>query len=159
VKGYRYDKVMDRHFSITDHSILSIENIHHHNNVPRLGTPFRTYIENYWIIEIERNVWRYRVTRSLVFCVVFYIPLFVLLSFFFWTLYCLSVYLRILITPLVPSNVSFYFYYPVIFYICSERCTQSWDIIMVMYILNRQNGMICYTEMPTNSQIHTLSWD
>ena len=89
-----------------------------------------------------------RVTRSLVFCVVFYISLFALLSFFFWTLYCLSVYLRILITPLVPSNFSFYFYYPVIFYICSERCTQSWDIIVVIYILNRQNGMICYTEMP-----------
>jgi hypothetical protein len=89
-----------------------------------------------------------RVTRSLVFCVVFYISLFALLSFFFWTLYCLSVYLRILITLLVPSNFSFYFYYPVIFYICSERCTQFWDIIMAMYILNRQNGMICYTEMP-----------
>jgi len=58
MKGYRYNKkkVMDRHFSITDHSILSIENTHHHTNVPRLGTPFRTHIENYWIIELERKV-------------------------------------------------------------------------------------------------------
>jgi len=49
-----------------------------------------------------------RVTRSLVFCVVFYRSLFVLLSFFFWPLCCLSFFdLRILITPLVSSNSSY----------------------------------------------------
>jgi len=42
-----------------------------------------------------------RVIRSLVFCVMFCRSLFVLLSFYFWSLYCLSYfYLRILITPL-----------------------------------------------------------
>jgi hypothetical protein len=39
-----------------------------------------------------------RVTRSLVFRVVFCRSLFVLLSFFCWSLYCLSFDLRVLIT-------------------------------------------------------------
>ena len=43
-----------------------------------------------------------RFTQSLVFCVFFYRPLFVVLSFFFWSLYCLSFLdLRLLITPLI----------------------------------------------------------
>ena len=47
------------------------------------------------------------VARSLVFCVMFCGSLFVLLSFFFWTLCCLSFFdLRILITPLVSSSSS-----------------------------------------------------
>jgi hypothetical protein len=46
MKGY--------HFNIADHSMLSmgvctIEKIHHHTNVQRLSTPFRTNIENYWV--------------------------------------------------------------------------------------------------------------
>lgn len=46
MKGY--------HFSIADHSMLSmgvctIEKIHHHTNVQRLRTLFRTNIENYWV--------------------------------------------------------------------------------------------------------------
>ena len=46
-------------------------------------------------------------TRSLVLCVMFYRSLFVLLSFFFWPLCCLSFFdLRILITHLVSSNSS-----------------------------------------------------
>jgi hypothetical protein len=50
-----------------------------------------------------------RVTRSLGFCVVFCRSLFVLLSFFFWSLCCLSYLdIRILITPLVSSNSSYY---------------------------------------------------
>ena len=49
-----------------------------------------------------------RVTRSLVFCPVFCRLLFVLLYFFFWSLCCLSFFLRILITPLVSSNSSNY---------------------------------------------------
>ena len=49
-----------------------------------------------------------RVTRSLVLCVCFVDCnlLFVLLSFFFWSLCCLSSDLRILIIPLVSSNSS-----------------------------------------------------
>jgi hypothetical protein len=48
-----------------------------------------------------------RVARSLGLCVVFCRSLFVLLSFFFWPLCCLSFFdLRILITPLVSSNIS-----------------------------------------------------
>ena len=47
-----------------------------------------------------------RVARSLVFCVMFCRSLYVLLSFFFWPLCCLSFDLRILITPLVSSNSS-----------------------------------------------------
>ena len=48
---------------------------------------------------------RFRVSQSLVFCIVFCISLFVILSFF-WPTYCLSFDLRLLITPLVSSNVS-----------------------------------------------------
>ena len=43
------------------------------------------------------------VVRSLVFCVLFCRSLFVLLSFFFWPLCCLSFDLRFLITPVVSS--------------------------------------------------------
>ena len=42
---------------------------------------------------------------SLVFCVVFNRSLFVLLYFFFWSLYYLSFDLRLVITPLVSSNI------------------------------------------------------
>ena len=45
-----------------------------------------------------------RVTRSLVLCVMICRSLFVPLSFFFWPLYCLSFYLRILITTLASSS-------------------------------------------------------
>jgi len=49
-----------------------------------------------------------RVARSLVFCEMFCRSLFVLLSFFFWPLHCLSFFdLRFLVIPLVSSN----FYY------------------------------------------------
>jgi len=48
-----------------------------------------------------------RVAQSLVFCIAFCISLFVVLSFFFWTLYYLSFALRLLITPLISSNVFF----------------------------------------------------
>jgi hypothetical protein len=51
---------------------------------------------------------RVRVTRSLVLCVMFCRLLFVHLSFFFWSLCCLSFFdLKILITPLVSSNSSY----------------------------------------------------
>ena len=44
----------------------------------------------------------FRAVRSLVFCVVFYC-----LSFFFWSLYCLSLfYLWLPSTPLLPSKLS-----------------------------------------------------
>jgi len=47
-----------------------------------------------------------RVTRSLLFCVVFCRSLFVLLSNFFWPLCCLSFFdLRLLIIPLISSNL------------------------------------------------------
>jgi hypothetical protein len=49
-----------------------------------------------------------RVARSLVFCVMFCRSLFVLLTFFFWPLYCMSFFdLQYLITPLVTPNISF----------------------------------------------------
>ena len=48
-----------------------------------------------------------RVTRSFVFCVVFFRSLFAILSLFFWPLCCLSFDLWILITSLVSSNSSY----------------------------------------------------
>jgi hypothetical protein len=47
-----------------------------------------------------------RFARSLFFCEVFCRSLFVILSFFFWQLCCLSFDLRILITPLISSSSS-----------------------------------------------------
>ena len=47
-----------------------------------------------------------RFARSLVFYVMFCCSLFVLLSFFFLSLCCLSFELRLPITPLVSSNIS-----------------------------------------------------
>ena len=45
--------------------------------------------------------------QSLVFCVVFWAPLFLYLSLFFWSLYCQSLFnVPLLITPLVYSNFS-----------------------------------------------------
>ena len=44
------------------------------------------------------------VGQSLVFCVVFCQSLFVILSYFFWWLYCLSNYLRLLISD-YPFNI------------------------------------------------------
>ena len=50
-----------------------------------------------------------RIARSLIFCVVFYRSLFVYLWFFYWSLYCTSVLdLRLLITPFVSSNFSYF---------------------------------------------------
>jgi len=46
------------------------------------------------------------VAGSLVFCVIFCRSLFVLLPFFVWSLFCLSVDLQFLAAPLVSSNVS-----------------------------------------------------
>jgi len=45
--------------------------------------------------------------RSLVFCVMFCRSLLVLLSFFFWSICCLSFDLRLLIDALVSSNFSY----------------------------------------------------
>jgi hypothetical protein len=58
-------------------------------------------------IDIQEVVCGGRVTRSLVFCLMFCRSLFVLLFFLFWTLCFLSIFdLRILITLLVSSNSS-----------------------------------------------------
>ena len=57
-----------------------------------------------------RSTWVHRrLTRSLVLCVMFCRSLFVLLPIVFWPLRCPSFFdLRILITPLVSSNSSYY---------------------------------------------------
>ena len=48
------------------------------------------------------------VARSLVFCIVFCTSLFVHLSFYLWSLCCMSVFnLRVLITPLVSPSYSY----------------------------------------------------
>jgi len=48
-----------------------------------------------------------RFSHFVVFCAVFCILLFVLLSILFWPLHCLAFDVRFLITPLVSSNCSF----------------------------------------------------
>ena len=61
------------------------------------------------------------VTRSVVLCVLLCSSLFVLLSFFFWPLCCLSFFdLRILITPLISSNSSWKLWnsYHFILFVC-----------------------------------------
>ena len=63
--------------------------------VPLVGQELHTLLEHMSSIPVVNGV---RVVRSLDFCVMFYRSLFVLLSFFFWSLYCLSFHLQILIT-------------------------------------------------------------
>ena len=62
-----------------------------------------------------------RLARSLVFCAMFCVSLFVLLTFFSWPLCCLSIFsIRLLINPLVSSSLSYsYIYYSV--FDCRER--------------------------------------
>ena len=47
----------------------------------------------------------FHVARSLVFCLISCRPLFIILFFCFWSLYCLSFDLGLLIIPLVSSNI------------------------------------------------------
>ena len=51
------------------------------------------------------------IAQALILCEMFCKPLFVLLNFFFWPLYCLFFDIQILITPLVSSNSSWNYYY------------------------------------------------
>ena len=52
-------------------------------------------------------LYKVRVDQYLIFSVFFYRSLFVLLFFFFFPLYCLSIFdLRLLIVPLISSNIS-----------------------------------------------------
>jgi hypothetical protein len=60
-----------------------------------------------WVPEFTSVFSGLRVAPSFVFCVVFCRLLFVLLSFFFWPLYCLSFDLRLLGTPLIYSIFSY----------------------------------------------------
>jgi hypothetical protein len=67
------------------------------------------------------------VARSVVLCVMFCRLLFVLLSFFFWPLCCLSLDLRLLITPLVSSNFFYWYSFPsislqLIFFFYNFKC-------------------------------------
>ena len=71
--------------------------------VPLVEQELLTLLEHLSSFPIFKGVC---VTRSLVFCVMFCRSLFVLLSFYFLSLYCLSSDLQILITPLVTSNSS-----------------------------------------------------
>jgi len=50
-----------------------------------------------------------RIAQTLVFCVLFCVSLLVILFFFFWSLYCQSIFeLRLLINPYISSNFSFF---------------------------------------------------
>ena len=63
---------------------------------------FYFYIDGFGLLSYVR------VTRYLVFCVMFYRLLFVFLSFFVWPLCCLSFFdLRPLLTPLASWNSSY----------------------------------------------------
>ena len=65
------------------------------------------------IIETKPNGWAFsgiRVTRSLVLCVCFVDRCLSFCHFTFWSLCCLSLYLRILIIPFVSSNSSDFFH-------------------------------------------------
>jgi len=74
--------------------------------------PLNGSLTNYTLLHIGqisvKTVFSWdRVARSLVFCVMFYRSLFVLLSYFFWSLCCLSFFdLRLLVTASVSSIFS-----------------------------------------------------
>jgi hypothetical protein len=76
---------------------------------------------------------------SLVFCVMFWRSLFVFFSFFFWPLCCLSCLdLRILITPSVSSNSSYYHACTLLIY--KNRC---WT-----HVLRKENQFLLHQWHP-----------
>jgi hypothetical protein len=58
MKGHNFSLTKSFHYIYME--VCTIEKIYHHANVPRLSTPFRTDIEDYWIRELDRKVWRYQ---------------------------------------------------------------------------------------------------
>ena len=87
---------------VNNEGVCSINSLENNSDVMVMNWPFRRT----WIYPPIFN--GDRVTRSFVFCQMFCRSLFVLLSFFFRTFCCLSCDLRILITPLVSSNSSYF---------------------------------------------------
>ena len=88
--------------------------------------------------------WGIHFAQSLVFCVVFNRSLFVYLSCFVWSLYCLIIFgLRLLITPLVSSNSS----YLEIF----ENSNYRWhmQLIFVIRVIQR-NDCSRYSSIDSN---------
>ena len=77
-------------------------------DIPILIPPLISYNSSSAFLEhmsSHQGISGVRVTRSLGFCAVFCVT-FILLSFFIWPLFCLSVDLRLLITPLASSSFS-----------------------------------------------------
>ena len=93
---------------------------------------------------------RFYVARSLVFCVMFCRSLCVLLSFFFWSLYCLSFFdLRVLISPLISSNFSY-----------EEMSCDSIDILSLDKFCTscQQNIKYKTKDWATRTQLKNLEW-
>ena len=68
---------------------------------------------------------------SLVFCVMFCISLFVLLSIFLWSLYCLSFDVRLPINALVSLNFS---------YNCCSCCRIDWLLLNLKWATNHRGS-------------------
>ena len=93
---------------------------------------------------------RFYVARSLVFCVMFCRSLFVLLSSFFWPLHCLSFFdLRVLISPLISSNLSY-----------EEMSCDSIDILSLDKLCTsfQQNIKHKTKYWATRTQLKNLEW-
>jgi hypothetical protein len=88
-----------------------------------------------------------RVTLSVVLCVMFCRSLFVLSSFYFWPLCCLSFDLRILITPLVSSNsssVKFVSYFGFLTLHNKHNIRVMWKKIILHSLWNRLKRAFIY---------------
>ena len=90
--------------------------------------------------------WGIHFAQSLVFCVVFCWSLFVYLSCFAWSLYCLLIFcLRLLITPLVSSNSSYLE--------ISENSSYRWhmQLIFVIRVIQRNDcSRFWYSSIDSN---------
>ena len=103
-------------------------------------------------------------TQSLVLCVMFGRSLFVLLSFFIWSLCCLSFDLRILVTPLVsyghcivcPSIYGFWLplWYLMVIVLSVLLCTDSgypFGILWSLYCLSFDLRILVTSLVSSNS--------
>jgi len=92
--------------------------------------------------------------KSLVFCVMFYRTLFVLLSFFFWPLYCLSFFdLRLLFTHF---RIKLWLWYLQTLLIRSSRGTRYWRCFWKYCTQNIRINLnfLCFTPLSAIFQLY-----
>ena len=94
---------------------------------------------------------------TFVFYVVFCRSLFVLLSFFFWSLCCLSFDIRLLITPLVSSDYPFGIFWWPLWYLLMTPLVSSDDPFGIFWLLFWYLQTFLLTELFPRFVLHSVS--